>query len=220
MAGTRKQDPICTSPKGIAVYPHLNKPDTKFDTANGGKYKVKLRMSKKECGAFIKEIDKVYEENIQAQAEDNNRDVEDLKRADKPYTEEKVDGKKTGDILIAFSMKARGKAKDGTEWENRPKFFDGAGNPIPNTKLPQIGGGSSLKINCSLSGWFVPAMGAGLTLRIRGIQLLELVEYSSGGNAEDFGFGTDGDAIELAEETTPDKPKQVDEDVDMDGDDF
>lgn len=213
----KKKLPTSRTPVGVAVYPHLNKPDTKFDTETGGKYRVKLSIPAKECGAFIKEIDKVYEQNIVKEAEARDQDVEDIRRANKPYTEEKVDGKKTGNILISFSMKAKGKAKDGTEWEQRPQFFDGSGNNMPHDKLPQIGGGTKMCINCTLAPWFVGSQGAGVTLRINAIQIIELVEYGGNKSANDFGFDTSGEAIELEDDTTTEEVVMSD---DMDGDEF
>ena len=47
-------------------------------------------------------------------------------------------------------------------------------------------------MSVELATWYVPALGFGYSLRLRAVQVIELVEYSGGGgadNAESFGFG-------------------------------
>ena len=55
---------------------------------------------------------------------------------------------------------------------------------------PNIGSGSVLRLSVEPYTWTVPSMGFGYTLRLKGVQVLELVEY--GGDvsfeAEDGGF--------------------------------
>ena len=45
-------------------------------------------------------------------------------------------------------------------------------------------------MSVDLATWYVHALGFGYTLRLRAVQVVELVEYSgaSGDNAESFGF--------------------------------
>jgi hypothetical protein len=57
------QQPITfTTPKGIAQYPWLSKPDTKF--SEEGDYKVNLILSKEEAIPILKQINEVFAENV------------------------------------------------------------------------------------------------------------------------------------------------------------
>ena len=192
MANQQKQR--LTSPKGVAMYPSLDKPDTKFDTA--GKYNVKLRIPKEECEEFMKTIKAVFDANYADAVEKHGDNV---KKANLPFKPHEEEGKKTGDIVFNFAMKARGTSKDGTQWEQRPKIFGPAGELIPAAQVPKIGGGSVLKVNHHVDGWYTAIAGAGVSLRLRGVQVIELVEYGGGGTAEDFGFAAEGEALDLPE---------------------
>jgi hypothetical protein len=60
--------------------------------------------------------------------------------------------------------------------------------PIPTPRaLPRIGPGSGEGAGVAQR---LPATGAGISLRLRGVQIIELRE-PSGGRAEDFGFGAE-----------------------------
>lgn len=188
---SNRNKPVLTCPAGIAVYPSLNKPDTKFD--NAGKYKVKVRIPKDDCGAFLKELKKLYTDNYKAQCE---KEGKELKKAPVPWTIVEEDGKKTGEIMFNFAMKARGTGRDGSTWENRPKIFGPDASLLANDALPNIGGGTKMKVNHMVDGWYSAAIGAGISLRIRGVQIIELVEWGGGSSASDFGFESEGEAIE------------------------
>ena len=49
-----------TTPVGIARYPHLNRPDTKYKEE--GEYKVNLEMSSEDAEPFIKQIETIFGE--------------------------------------------------------------------------------------------------------------------------------------------------------------
>ena len=203
-----KQRQKVTSPEGVAMYPSLDKPDTKFDAA--GKYNVKLRIPKGECEEFMSQIKAAFDANYVEACEQNGNDV---KKASLPFKEHEEEGKKTGDIVFNFAMKARGTSKDGTPWEQRPKIFGPAGELIPPAQIPKIGGGSRLKVSHHVDGWYTAIAGAGVSLRLRAVQVLELIEYGGGGTAEDFGFESKGEALNL-----PDVPKVNEASASMDSD--
>ena len=91
-------------------------------------------------------------------------------------------------------MKASGVRKsDGKPWTRQPAIFDGQGNYIPSDRRPQIGGGTEGKVSFELSGFYTTLVGAGVSLRLQGVQILSLVEFG-GGSAESHGFEAEADA--------------------------
>ena len=54
--------PTITTPTGVALYPWLSKPDTKYN--KDGEYKVDLVLSKKDAKPIIDDINGVFQENL------------------------------------------------------------------------------------------------------------------------------------------------------------
>ena len=159
-----------TTPKGIAAYPWLSRPDTKF--SEEGEYKVNLILSKENAAPIIKTIVGVFEDNYKEQLKIQKKET--LVKASPPFTEELDDnGKPTGNIIFKFKSKAAYK----------PAIFDAQGNTLID---PPIWGGSEVKVNAVLYPYFSPMNGAGVSLKIRAVQVIKLVEGSEG--AGRFGF--------------------------------
>ena len=75
------------SPKGTAVYPWLNRPDTKF--SDDGEYKVTLKIPAEEAQDLIAKLDKMLEDY---QAEQASKDPKVGRfTANTPYEEEMDD---------------------------------------------------------------------------------------------------------------------------------
>lgn len=189
-----------TSPKGVAVYPKVNRPDTKF--SEDGVYSTKLLVSKDDALPFVQQVKQVlkeyYEETCKAQKKAK------LKLADTPWKESE-----NGENLeINFKLPAKVKTKSGEVIELRPALFDSKGHPTNEL----VGGGSIIKVGCEASPWFVPALGVGITLRLRAVQVLELKAPSAGGNAfEAFGFSSEEEGYVSGGESFPEltKPKET-----------
>lgn len=151
------------SPAGIAVYPWLNKPDTKFDA--DGVYSVKLVFDK----AATKKVSDV---------------VKPLMNGGKhnPIKPEVDDqGGKTGNYVVNFKMKAHVKTKGGDEFDQKPVLVDSNGNRM----LAVIGGGSKLQVAYEAVPY--DAMGGGVSLRMKKVRVLDLVEYQPESDKTDWG---------------------------------
>ena len=125
-----------STPIGTAKYPHLNKPDTAFDTE--GKYKLELVFTASEAKPMMDAINKA------AKAEFGSAQFR------VPFT---VD-EETADVAFKASSKYR------------PDFVDTTGNPVRVTDLPKIGGGSKLKMQAYLNVYTVSgSKGVSITLQ-------------------------------------------------------
>lgn len=160
-----------TTNAGVAKYPWLNKPDTKFDS--DGVYKVDLAFDKK---SDIAELHKLCTEAVKDAAIRNKT----KKMAKLPIFEEVDDQEnKTGRWIVRCKVKCR------PDWDRKPKLFDASGKRID----VNVGGGTVMKVNLELYVWSTPKDGVGITLQPRAIQIIDLVEFESGGSAETYGFG-------------------------------
>lgn len=205
---------LLTTPKGVAIYPHLTpgRPDTKFD--KDGVYTVKLKPSDNaEALKFAKEISAAAKAKVEETRTEKEKEKKGLgkkvKAAALPVSKETDDeGNETGALVFSFKMKAKGKKKDGTEYTREPVIFDAAGKPVKGLR---IGGGSIIRVSYELNTYDRPSTEdkgtflAGASLRLHAVQVIELVEF--GGNAQYFGFENEaGDAPVAQADGDPGEP--------------
>ena len=72
--------------RGIAVYPHLNEPDKKFDPDGPGVYQLQLSVGPDEGQAIIDKIEEIRDEAYKEECKKAKKPK--LKKADLPFTEE------------------------------------------------------------------------------------------------------------------------------------
>lgn len=177
---------ILTTAKGIAVWPKVNEPDTKFDA--NGVYQIKLRLEGEDAVALRNQLDQAVAANLEELKKDAKLKGKKIKNADAPYQIETGDDEQeTGAIIFNFKMKAKGTRKDGTTFTAKPLLFDNLAKPLAADK--RVGGGSVVKIGYEVNPFYVAAIGAGVSLRLKAVQVLELREF--GGDASAFGFSAE-----------------------------
>lgn len=191
MAEKQKYTKFVT-PKGVAVFPRLNKPDTKFNP--DGDWSTKLRMPVIEevqdlMNTIEAEAEKQFNETVEGFKKDGKAaQAKAVKKADLPFRMAvDADGNETGEVEFSFKQKAVIKKKDGTTTNVTPGLFDAKGKPFPRAKA--IWGGSTIKVSASIVPYYVAGTKqAGVSLRLNGVQVLELVT-GTGGDAKSMGFG-------------------------------
>jgi len=152
---------------GEFVYPHLNKPDVRFNEA--GEYKVTLKVPKNDAVEMMKIIDTAIEGSV---AEAEKSSGKKVKLSPRPYT---IEG---DNVFFKFKMKATGiNRKTKEPFSQRPVVLDSQKNPMPSSV--SIWGGTKGKIAYTLRPYYVPALGAGVTAQLKAVQILELVEGGS-----------------------------------------
>lgn len=194
---TKKSRKSLVSPRGVARYPWLNKPDVKFK--EGGQYHVELILAE----ADVKGIEEACTEALQAfVAEDLEGEKDKAKKAQRSKWERHLpiqdeldaDGNPTGRKLVKFVSNATRKMKDGSTESRRLAFADARGKPVTN--VPPIYGGSELKIAYQPSaGRWDAQKKFGVTLYINAVQILKLAEGNSGVAA----FEDEGDGFEATD---------------------
>jgi hypothetical protein len=193
MADNRIDYPKKVSPKGIAVYPHLNKPDDKFGDPT---YKVTLRVPEEDAQDFISDVQAMID-RIQAGKSDLLR-PDDAKRLAQGLKQKKLkaadaafvmetdgDGNETGNVLLKFKASGQYKDKEGNVKQRTIRFIDAAKQPI--AKAPDVWGGSTLRVRAQLMPWVNAKFEYGVKL---GIDLVQIIALKSGGagNVNTDGF--------------------------------
>ena len=99
--------------------------------------------------------------------------------------------------LVRFKRNVSGTRKDGTKYKlDPPKVVDG--NKQPFEKL--VGNGSLVNIAYELNNWTV-AGNSGTSARLSAVQVLELVQYSGSGGADEFETEGDTETIDKVDST-------------------
>jgi hypothetical protein len=173
------KNPRYTTPAGIAQYPYLTKPDTKFNP--DGEYKISVEIPGAAAQNIVTFLDEQFEASVAKAKKDNPG--KKIKEGDVPYSVDDDSGK----VTVRFKLKAKVTPKQGDPFEQRPALFDAKGKPIgADTK---IGGGSKVKVAYELVPYYTAIAGAGVSLRLKAVQVIDLVEFSGGASSEAYGFG-------------------------------
>ena len=196
------KNPTFTTPKGVARFPHLNEPDCRFNA--DGVYNVTLRLPDAEAKPLIAKLTAAYESYYQDQLTEQKK--KSLKQHVMPFgvaqdwdreTETKVEV--PGYTDFKFTLKASVKTKTGKSWTQKPALFDAKLKPMP-ADSDSIGGGSTIRVNFELYNWYSASLGVGSSLRIIGVQVIELKTYSPT-DAKSMGFAAE-DGYEAPAQTT------------------
>ena len=156
---------------GKAIYPHLNKPDVRFQKE--GVYKVTLELSPDKAEELLKHIEDGVKEALK---ESNSKST---KTANPPYKKNE-----DGNYEVNFKCKASGVTKTGQAWTQKPKVFDSKGTPIAKDIL--VWGGTTMKVAYEVIPYSNNMLGSGVSLRLKAVQIHELV---SGGGASAYTYG-------------------------------
>lgn len=194
------------TPKGTAIYPKLDKPDTKFDA--DGVYEVKLKFDPAATDGMIGKTAASWAEIVEKATEMLNAFLAEKKKElaagdGKAKAKAKSisvvewgaeadlddDGEETGLIVVKAKMKASGTSKkDGKPWTRKPAMFDAKAKALPPNS-PPVWGGSQLKVAGELCPYYNAKDNVvGITFRLNAVQVIELVS-GQGRTASAFGFG-------------------------------
>ena len=113
-----------------------------------------------------------------------------IKQGSPPYQEELDDnGEATGNIIFKFKTKAEIISKDGTVIPNKVAIFDSQGTPMIDT---DVWSGSEMKVSADIVPYYTAIVGAGVSLRLRAVQVIKLVQGGDGATGYGFDAIDDG----------------------------
>jgi hypothetical protein len=153
---------ILTTPRGIAKWPYLNEPDREFNPE--GLFHTKLVCKIIDSAHIVKKINDMIAMEVKKQHDLNPE--KEIKKS-YPYTEE------DGNFIFNFKMKASGVRKaDKKTFTQEPNIVNA--DLTQFDKSLKIWSDSILKITFEPYAWNM-SIGIGCTLRIKSVQVLELV---------------------------------------------
>jgi hypothetical protein len=218
-----KRTPLAkfNTPEGTASYPHLTKPDTKFN--DEGEYKCDVILTADEAAELVEYLEGIRDAYIPSVKKKKGVRqlvapvfVNELDDADEP----------TGNVIIRTKLKASGTRKDGETWSESPNLFDSDGNPM--AAGIDVWSGSRVIVAGTVKPYdmtvdSINAKGApckiskiGVSLACRGVQVIELVSAGEK-TAASYGFapvegGYKTAAAEAGLGVDPESQNNVDDD--------
>lgn len=212
MADKKQKQPRLVTPKGVAIFPWLNKPDTKFNPE--GQYRVKLRLPAEAAQPLIDKLEAMRQEAIAKWKANPKNKGKKCKEQDTPWQPVlDEEGDETGEVTMNFKRRASGVSqKTGEPWSIKPDLFDRDGNKLPSDA--QIFGGSVLKVSFTPNVYDTAAAGVGVSLSLDAAKVLKLVD--SNRSADSYGFGDDSDDDDADDDKSTDTGSTDDADGDSD----
>ena len=159
------------SPVGIAVYPALSRPDTKFDEL--GIWKADLAVPLAEAEALMAQLSDIHKKHTGKAAKKSENTMW--------YLETDDQGEETGNVVFKIRVKNR-LNKKGEVWNRRPKLFDAALKPIDVNPW----GGTEMVVSFDVYEWDAGGK-KGVSLQPVGVPILNL-KTGSGASGASMGF--------------------------------
>lgn len=197
MAEEKKKKEFIASPKGVAKFPHLTTPQTKFNPE--GEYNVTLLFDPNDAAIIA------YQQRIQGE---HDAAFAAAKKADPkrkltampiPIGDETTkDGAPTGKLAVKFKAKASGVyKKDGKPWTFKPVLKDRYGKPLSSDVV--IYGGSIMQVSATVRH---TAMPTGLFYTSLHLEAVLVHELKSGyeRSAAEFGFDVEDETDAFGEQ--------------------
>lgn len=210
---SKPKNPLVFTPVGIAVYPRLtgDEADTKFDSA--GVWHTKMAYQPEELEEFIEKLNAQRDEFFEQILEENKRKYAKYQKVEVFEEELDDDGEPTGRLIIKAKMRHHVVTKQGKEWWQTPRIFDSSAPPKElDQETLRLWGGSKIRLQCEAVPYAMDSSKTvGISLRLRAVQVVELV---SGGGGESPFDGFEGGFTADTEESDDDSPFDPDEAAD------
>lgn len=186
------------TPAGVAIFPRVNKPDTKFKAE--GVYSTRMAFKPEAIEDFIAKYTETLDEfevttraalTEVAEGKDKKKakaakdNLVSLSRNEIGKPEVGDDGEETGRIVINFKLNASYTNEKGETKTFQPKLFDSKGNKT----TVDVWGGSVLKIAGTVNPYYSAKDNEiGVSFRLSGVKIIKLVT-KGGQTADSMGLG-------------------------------
>ena len=222
----RTKAPKIVTPKGVAVWPHLTKPD-EYEGKKHFKTRIAFDPADPEVVAYVEKVTEAaeaahaaYMDELRAEeATAKGKKLLGIRNALEncklhvPFEDElDDDAEKTGRILLSVKKLAAG-VKDDKAWSTKLPLWDSQNKAIHPSDI-DIWGGSIIRAEHELFPFGMNAgdnVSAGISPRLVAIQVIEL--RTGDGGSSGFGVEEDGYA---GEESAPNNFNKDEEDDDPD----
>lgn len=164
------------TPIGEACFANLIKPE-EFQGKSTGKYTIMLKLAPEAHKKILADVADEFAKYKEQPENKGKKFPTDYANGEKSYKETDY---------LKFTMNAEITLKDKTIIEKHVPIFDANKKEI-SKMLPGLGNGSKVRVSYELVPFHISARNAGVSLRLLGVQVIDLIEYG-GSSAEALGF--------------------------------
>jgi len=197
--------------KGKAQWAKVFEPDTRF--VPEGEYSTQVIIPEAEAAAVCEQLDGIIQSKFQEAVKDNPKLKAVLSTAT-PYSKEVDDnGDETGNLVFKSKLKARIKSKAGETYTQKPSVVDAKKTPMD--KSIAVGNGSTVKIAVEPFPYVMQSTKqVGVSLRLKAMQVIDLVEYGAPSSIfdEEDGYVAQAVAKDNSNDMFDDEPTASDAD--------
>jgi hypothetical protein len=145
-----------------------------------GEYSCSIVVSDEDGAAFRAKIEEIFDAEYERECIIHKKKLKKSQHFPVAQDED-------GQWLIKTKQVSKVETKNGDVYSFDVKLFDSTGQPVKSENCI-VGSGSQVKCSIEPRAWYNPSIGFGMTLSLRAVQVIELVE-GGGGSADSFGFG-------------------------------
>ncbi len=180
--------------QGKALWAHLDKPEV-INGENKHLFSISVIPSEKDLKAFEQQCQEVWDAYVAEEAKGKRL------RGEPSFGMKEDDD---GTVSIKAKCKDAWHKKDGTVTPRVVPIFDGMGQVATKKLRSCIGNGSLIGVSYELYPFVFSANSFGVSVRLKGVQVLKLVRFGGGESAEDLGFGKHEGAYNIMDDANDD----------------
>jgi hypothetical protein len=179
--------------KGKALWCKVHEPDTKFDP--NGIYSVSVLIPEAEAAEICEYLDGLVQERFDEEIKAKPKLKNGLSTKAAYDNEYDQNGDPTGNIEFKLKLKAKVQTRNGDVYEQRPVVVDAKRKPLGSDTA--IGNGSVIKVAYEPIPYMMASTKTvGVSLRMKGVQVIDLVEYGGGASMFDEEDGYVSERVE------------------------
>lgn len=162
--------------EGKSLWTKVFEPDTRF--VPEGEYSTQVIVSEKDAQSVCERLEKLAKAKFDEAVKDNPKlkNVLSMRPVSEPEYDEA--GNETGNVIFKTKLKARIKSRAGEVYNQKVAVLDAKKTPMNGDQM--IGNGSTIKVAVEPVPYVMQSTKqVGVSLRLKGVQVLNLVEYGS-----------------------------------------
>jgi len=170
--------------QGKAMWAKVYDADTKFDP--NGIYSISVLVPESDAQEMCEHLDGLAKKRLAEEIKNNPKRKDlTLRTPFAPATDK--DGNETGEIEFKVKLKAKFQSRDGKWFTQKPLVVDSKRTPMTKDNL--IGNGSTIKVAFEPIPYvMMSSKTCSVSLRLKGVQVLNLVEYQGDLFEDEDGF--------------------------------
>ena len=167
--------------EGKALWAKVHDPDSKFDP--NGIYSISVLVEEDKAQEMCEYLNDLAKKKMAEEIKANPKRKNIAVKQPFEYATDR-DGNDTSEIEFKFKLKAKFQSRDGKTFTQKPVVVDSKRTPMSKDKL--IGNGSLVKVAFDPFPYLMmTTQQCSVSLRLKGVQVLNLVEYQGAGDLFD-----------------------------------